>query len=333
MPTTTVEGNGNPPDTVASPTKATRLSNLFPQHRLESAVAVAEVIESANAGQPYPPTDIAIALGKSPGSSGFHTLLSSSLKYGLTVGSYKADRITQTTLGQSVTAPTNAEERQHALVRAALTPTTFSKAYAYYKGKKLPDTQYLMNTFVREFGIPQDQAENCSDIFRANLHFVGLIREASTGLWVSGAAGVEVASMTDDAEVDTDGGVDSSSGERTPEVPVGITPPESPIEAGEKPQRPRAIFVGHGKDKGPLTQLEKILSEYKLPYKVAKYEPNAGRPIRRRSRTRWVSAVQRSFSSRPTRNCVTSKVTRCGVRPRTSDTSWVQRACCTTTRS
>jgi predicted nucleotide-binding protein len=40
-----------------------------------------------------------------------------------------------------------------------------------------------------------------------------------------------------------------------------------------------AIFVGHGKDKGPREQLEKILKEYQLPFKVAEDEANQGRPI------------------------------------------------------
>jgi predicted nucleotide-binding protein len=41
----------------------------------------------------------------------------------------------------------------------------------------------------------------------------------------------------------------------------------------------RAIFVGHGKNRKPLQQLERILNEYGIPFKVAIGEPNAGRPI------------------------------------------------------
>lgn len=39
------------------------------------------------------------------------------------------------------------------------------------------------------------------------------------------------------------------------------------------------IFIGHGKNKKPLEQLKKILDQFQIPYKVAKDEPNLGRPI------------------------------------------------------
>ena len=45
------------------------------------------------------------------------------------------------------------------------------------------------------------------------------------------------------------------------------------------PPAKNAIFLGHGKNRAPLQQLEKFLSEYKIPYKVVVDEPNKGRPI------------------------------------------------------
>src|SRR2546428_717146 len=49
--------------------------------------------EEKNSGNPMPPTDIAIAIDKSPGSSDFRMLLSSSIKYGLTTGSYNQSKV------------------------------------------------------------------------------------------------------------------------------------------------------------------------------------------------------------------------------------------------
>jgi predicted nucleotide-binding protein len=42
---------------------------------------------------------------------------------------------------------------------------------------------------------------------------------------------------------------------------------------------PKDIFVGHGKKKGPLDKLCKLLDQFRIPYKVAEGEPNLGRPI------------------------------------------------------
>ena len=39
------------------------------------------------------------------------------------------------------------------------------------------------------------------------------------------------------------------------------------------------LFVGHGKNHGPLEKIEKFLTKYGIPYKVAVDEPNAGRPL------------------------------------------------------
>jgi predicted nucleotide-binding protein len=41
----------------------------------------------------------------------------------------------------------------------------------------------------------------------------------------------------------------------------------------------KAVFLGHGKNKKPVEQLQKILTEYGVPFKVAIDEPNKGRPI------------------------------------------------------
>ena len=41
----------------------------FPKHSLKAALRVANALEEMNSGNPMPPTDVAIAIGKSPGSS------------------------------------------------------------------------------------------------------------------------------------------------------------------------------------------------------------------------------------------------------------------------
>ena len=70
---------------------------------------------------------------------------------------------------------------------------------------------------------------------------------------------------------------DSSSGAAAPDVPVAVPPP-----VPEPTKRPKAIFIGHGPNNVPVTQLTKILDEYGLPYKLAEYEPYGGRPISKR---------------------------------------------------
>ena len=151
----------------------------------------------------------------------------------------------------------------------------FNAVYEYYRGKKLPEDQYLMNTLVREFGVPSKDAERCARIFRADMEYAGLLVQTKTGYFLTDD--VEGAPAPTRTVVDNDGDEGSSEADASE---VLTSPPAFTTTAtvNEKP-KPSAIFVGHGKDKRPLAQLERFLAEYKLPHKLAEREPNAGRPI------------------------------------------------------
>jgi predicted nucleotide-binding protein len=251
--------------------------NEFPKATLEDSLRVAQAIESANAGQPYPPLETANAMGLSPASSLFRTLLSSSARRGLTSGSHMAKRITVLETGRDIVAPTGEDSIDSAVRRAALTPPVFQAVYNHYRGRKLPDDQYLINTLTREFDVPAKDANKCAKIFRADMQYAGLLVETKTGFFLTDnpeTAPVSRAALTVVPASEDEEGDEGSLGADTPEVPA-VTPP-SPAH---KPQPPKAIFIGHGPSKTPVNQLTKMLDELGLPYKVAEYEPNAGRPI------------------------------------------------------
>jgi len=52
-----------------------------------------------------------------------------------------------------------------------------------------------------------------------------------------------------------------------------------PLAPAKAQQRSKPIFVGHGKNKKPLAEVESLLQGLKIPYKVAVTEPSLGRPI------------------------------------------------------
>jgi Predicted nucleotide-binding protein containing TIR-like domain len=240
---------------------------------------VAEAIERANAGQPYPPLETANAMGLSPASSVFRTLLAASARRGLTTGSHMAKRIAVLETGRDIVAPTSEEAAGAAVRKAALTPPVFQAIYGHYRGKKLPEDQYLTNTLTREFGVPAKDAERCARIFRTDMEHAGLLVPTKTGLFLTDNPDTASApgSIRTAQPAQVAGDDEGSSGASAPEV-LAVTPPAAPPEP-QKPQPRKAIFVGHGPDKTALTQLTKILDEWGLPYKVAEYEPNAFRPI------------------------------------------------------
>ena len=243
----------------------------FPKHSLKVALRVALALEEKNSGNPMPPTDIAIAIEKSPGSSDFRMLLSSSIKYGLTAGSYNQSKVALTELARDIVAPISDELKNKALFQSAFMPPLFRSIFGAYKSKKVPDMQFFQNALVRDFGVSRDQAARCAAVFYENAEYLGLIRQATTGKWLASEP-TGIAVQEEQEEVDK---VQHAPVEEQVPVPQARTE----VKAPQVPPTKNAIFLGHGKNRIPLQQLEKFLSEYKIPYKVVVDEANKGRPI------------------------------------------------------
>jgi predicted nucleotide-binding protein len=240
----------------------------FPKHSLEVSLRIPTALENKNSGNPLPPTDVAIAMDKSPGSSDFRIMLSSAIKYGLTTGSYNQAKVSLTELGRDIVEPTNLDSKSQALFSAAFRPDLFKRIFEAYKNKKVPDAQFFQNALVRDFGVHKDQAQKCASVFLENLDFLGLVRQASTGKWIGAEPDFGELSIAGPAHTEA---------ELQPSELKKPSQPVSPVSTTSALKN--AIFVGHGKNKTPLQQLEKFLTEYKIPHKVAIDEPNKGRPI------------------------------------------------------
>jgi hypothetical protein len=112
------------------------------------------------------------------------------------------------------------------------------------------------------------------------------VRQASTGKWLaaepSGFLFKETGSEVDDSGTRADGepiSVEDRVFSRPTSVESAKALPKAPTKS--------AIFVGHGKNKLPLQQLEKFLSEYKIPHKVAIDEANKGARHRSEDGQKW----------------------------------------------
>lgn len=240
-----------------------------------------------NGGNPLGAIDLATAIGKSPGSSTIRTLSASSSSYGLTGGGLKSTTSMET-LGQAITSPKSPEEKARSLVAAALNPPAFKAVYEYYKGKKVPEKEFLVNTLVREFDVEAGKpAKTFAEIFLANMQFVGLIRSAPGGEWLTDnpdtAQIAHAAAAADGDGVAADDEPDRTNVEAS-QNHTAERQPSTPATRPEKRKRPNKLFVGHGRNKKPLEQLTKILRDLGIPYLVAEDEPNVGRPISQKVR-------------------------------------------------
>src|SRR3989442_958221 len=77
----------------------------FPRNSLKEALAVPRAIEHDNAGQPYDPMLLAKqSLNTAPRSGPFEVLLTSSERYGLSVGNSRSKAISLTANGDAIVA-------------------------------------------------------------------------------------------------------------------------------------------------------------------------------------------------------------------------------------
>jgi hypothetical protein len=252
----------------------------FPKHSLKAAIRVASALEEKNSGNAMPPTDVAIAIGKSPGSSDYRMLLSSSIKYGLTTGSYNQSKVALTALARDILEPTSDEAKAKALSQAAFTPQIFGRIFDAYKSKKVPDPHFFQNALVRDFGVSRDQAARCAAIFQENVEFLGLVRQASTGKWLASEP-VGVLPADDEAEP-ADAGNAGSGVQHSPVAPQALgsrVPAEGASSTAAGDARARRVFITHGKNKAFIEPAKQLLSFGELEAVVAAERQTVAQPV------------------------------------------------------
>jgi len=250
----------------------------FPLHTLQDALPVARAIRDHSAGKPMNRNLLADALGKSAESSMIRDLLSSSYKYGLTEGTEKAVEVSLTDLGQDATSGDPAREAQ-ALRQAALKPTLFDRFYRDYDQNKVPNPEMLKKFLITKYEVPEIYAEECATILTANGKLVGIVKDLTGGPRVMLDAAPTVVPLAPLEAAETDAPV-------TELVVTGeeLQPAEEQSTNGHRTMEPESarskpIFVGHGKNTGPLEKVDKFLTKWNINHKIAVEEPSKGRPI------------------------------------------------------
>ncbi|HEV7661849.1 MAG TPA: TIR domain-containing protein [Allosphingosinicella sp.] len=222
---------------------------------------------------------VADALGRTPSSSEFKALLSSSLRYGLTTGTEKADAITPTELGLQIVKPESEEQRSTGIVRAVLFPDLMKRIFEHFNRNKYPESSFLKNILEKSFGSHASHSSELAQRLGENGKFSGIIQTISGAPYVrlDAPATAKTLKPNDDEGAEAEGGSDNLEG-----VPgSGTLEAEAPAEllAQPAPEPPKQLFIAHGKNHKPLEDLKKVLGKFGIAFKVAVDEPHAGRPI------------------------------------------------------
>ncbi len=248
---------------------AGKVKSDFPKHSLEEALRVPQALFDANGGKPLPPVELSDALNPkmSPGSSDFRVILSSSIKYGLTNGSFNSERVSLEPLGRDIMEPTSDSSKQKAIVTAALTPPTFRSIYDYFRGKKLPDSTFFQNTVVREFQVPREHASKCVEIFLKNAEFAKLVKNLNSGKWLS----TEQSPVPEESEERDDPETKTNPNETT----LGAVPATKITQS----QANNKVFIAHGSNLEIVKQLKDLLTFGKFEPLVSIEKESTAQPL------------------------------------------------------
>lgn len=245
----------------------------LPSRPLRDALRVSQAITDSYAGGPTAPHDVALALDLSPTSSSWRELAAASLGYGLTKGSWNADKISLDTLGRRATAPTEEGDDIRARAEAALRPKVLGAFFRKYNKAKFPPDHIAKNVLQQESRVPPDRTDSALQIIKDNGQFVGFIRDTKTGPFVAiedpQPRPVRLAPEPADAEAEQE------------EAPAPDTLSLSPTmrEPRQEPARPFKVFISHSKNMAIVEQVKDILGLYDIDYEIAEEEETAAIPV------------------------------------------------------
>jgi hypothetical protein len=146
----------------------------FPRKTLDQALRVPRALKDKNGGNPWPPDQVAKALGLGARGGNFYYIAAASRDYKLTAGSRDTAEIALTELGRRAVYPSSDSEQAQAYLDAFLQVEPFRKVLQHYGGNNLPENPFLANTLQQNFGIDPEHHEEFVDIFTKNCRFLGI---------------------------------------------------------------------------------------------------------------------------------------------------------------
>jgi hypothetical protein len=148
---------------------------------LKDALGIAEVIYNSAGGQQIARVDLANNLKLRPDSTRLRLLITSSARFGLTTGSYKAQFISPAPRSKLIYSPTEEGQAYSAKVEAFESLPAYIKLLDKYNDVNMPLDNLVINSLMQEFNLTKNEAQNCWSNFRVDLEFLGWITPTQSG--------------------------------------------------------------------------------------------------------------------------------------------------------
>lgn len=252
-----------------------------PSYTLDQALRIPKAICDNYADGPVSPLQLASALNMAPTSSTFRQLCGASIAYGLTEGGYNAQQITLNPLGKRIIKPLKEGDDLIAKREAILNPRVSSEFLNKYNSSPLPRHDIAMNV-LEDMGVPKDKTDSVYNLIIESSESVGLLRVIKDKKYVD-LTGVDQTDHRSDninnveEETLTDAGnpdiaiIDSSDDKDDVEIKKKVT------EKGT--QSNRRVFITHGKNKGFIEPIKKLLGFGELVPVVSVDKQSVSKPV------------------------------------------------------
>lgn len=257
-----------------TPKKRTRISQGdVPAYPLDQALRIAQALVDNYASQPAKPLEVAAAMDMSPSSGPFRTLTGASIAYGLTEGGYNASEIALTELGRRVTAPLVENDDLAAKREALLKPRVVGDFLRKYSDSPLPPKNIAHNV-LGSMGVPQDRAVDVFELIVGGADNLGLLQEIKGKKYVNLDKAPSRAPVNEDYEEFEQESPHDDGEAENPDV--GIVPK---VDAAVAPQPNRKVFITHGKNKGFVEPIKKLLQFGELEAVVSVEKQSVSQPV------------------------------------------------------
>jgi hypothetical protein len=261
---------------------------------LDDALRLPQAIFDHYAGKPTAPFNVAKALNVDPKGSQLKLLSGAAMSFGLIEGGAQASAISVTDLARRVIRPKVEDEDIDAKREAVLKPRIFGEFLRNYDGNQFPRQDIALNV-LEEMGVPRDKTEEVLERISESARSVGFIEELQGKYYVrlnttgttaepisaNGRAGAPITLAER-----TNGSNDSppvAIAETSPRVlaPPPITQARGAAMAAAvaDDERRRRVFITHGKNRGLVDPIKKLLEYGELEPVISVERQSVSKPV------------------------------------------------------
>jgi predicted nucleotide-binding protein len=251
-----------------------KATQAYPKNSLMDSLKVAQAIKDDNAGKPFNRLTLAKSLNYSPSSYSFRMLITSSSKFGLTTGSYAAEKIELTELGTSIVMPRNESERKVSITKALFSIPFYEKLFKSFNNNKLPAKDLLINTLHREYEIPMEDTGNCYELILKNAKELNLLDEAKNGSMY-----VKLDNLENEAENIHNDAEQQVIEKENEDIHEGESEEDDTPSVEISNTRNLKVFIAHGNNKPILEQIKVMLQLGEFEPIVAEEHETTAKPV------------------------------------------------------